>query len=476
MVVFKTRKLNKKRKNKTRYFKTKRRHYTLKQFKHKSFRKTKHYYNARQYLGGAGEDEPLYRPPLPPDWQLSDRSFASPSPLLPSQPPPSLSLLPSRPPPSAVPPPSQSRVLPPLQSPFFRSPPPSRPPLPPPPPQQSYFLEQPGMLVTMSIALLLLLVVCICNARAFVEWIGDGVRGIGDSVRGIGDSIGELRRQTIRDRTRIQNAQNPGIQMTNISSRPAPVVLPVASDQNMGDECPICHEQYNDDTNPIPDRTITRLLPCRHTFHHHCIQDWLTFTGERKCPTCKQIAPIQEDNVVLTPAPLEPSVSVGGAKSFLDTIAESLKNVDTKVLTEALKNYFEFLHLTHNDYEDIVKLLQIINEDSNLEKLIIIITRGLGFICTKNNETVESTANKSDKRLAKILGENGESTINAILQNCTSFNDLNLTEKQFESVENIENLLIKTLSSSFSKPNKKQLLKSLQLSRVTLTRILKRNN
>jgi hypothetical protein len=60
MVVFKSRKLKlirklkKQRKNKTRHLKNKHNHYTLKHSKHKSYRKTRHYYNARQHIGGAG--------------------------------------------------------------------------------------------------------------------------------------------------------------------------------------------------------------------------------------------------------------------------------------------------------------------------------------------------------------------------------------------------------------------------------------
>jgi hypothetical protein len=181
---------------------------------------------------------------------------------------------------------------------------------------------------------------------------------------------------------------------------------------------------------------------------------------------------------VLAPDDIEAPVSGGGANSLLDAIAESLKNVDTKVLTERFKYYSEFLQLTHNDYEDIVELFININKDNNLEELIIIINRGLGFSCTINNKTVESTANKSDKKLAKILGTNSVSRINATLQTCTSVNGLNLSKNQFEAVEKIKKLLTKTLSSNFNKPNKKQLLSSLdslELSRTTLNRILKRN-
>jgi hypothetical protein len=281
--------------------------------------------------------------------------------------------------------------------------------------------------------------------------------------------------------------------------QPLPDVLG-APWQNIDDECFICLEKYKD----VPHLQISMLLPCRHTLHGQCLQDWsATLTPlqrQRKiCPICKQLVITEVHNVTLSPDVLAPipesalgdievnipdstadsSVSGGGANSLLDTIAESLKNVDTKVLIERFKYYSEFLHLTHNDYERIVELFININNDTNLEELIIIITRGLGFSCTINNKTVESTANKSDKKLAKILGTNSLSKINATLQTCTSVNGLNLSENQFEAVEKIKNLLTKTLSINFNKPNKKQLLRSLdslELSRTTLNRILKKNN
>ena len=270
--------------------------------------------------------------------------------------------------------------------------------------------------------------------------------------------------------------------------------------QNIDDECPICLEKYNKDVPPLP---ISMLLNCRHTLHSHCLQNLITSLTPLQresliCPTCKQPVRTVVNNVslplvpgppvlapdvlapdvlappVLDPDDIEAPVSGGGADSLLDAMAESLKNVDTKVLTERFKYYSEFLDLTHNDYEDIVELFININKDNNLEELIIIINRGLGFSCTINNKTVELIANKSDKKLAKILGSNSVSRINATLQTCSSVNGLNLSENQFEAVENIKQLLTETLSTNFNKPNKKQLLSSLQLSRTTLNRILKK--
>ena len=491
MVGFTSRKLNKKRKNKTRYFKNKHRHYTLKKSKHKLYRKTRRYYNTRQYLGGTGAGEEIEsssgRPVTLSPSPLT--SLSPPPPLLPpspSQPPPSAaplsppSSLPPPPPPSPFPPPPPSpfprpplQPPPSLQPPFFRFPPPPPPGIPP-SPYDNLQVVPVVLWIGVAVAFCALLIFCLC-------WGGCTI------IERIGDEVYEFTRSARRNRRPQQIAANPGIQMANMP--PPPYVHVDFPDQNMDDECPICKEEYSDDTNPIPDKTITRLLPCRHTFHTYCIHDWFSFKGYRECPLCNRDAPGEENNVVLAPPPPPPPslrrgppFSVGGTKSFLDTLAESLKNVDTNVLTEALKNYFEFLDLAPNDYERIVELLQIVNEDNNLEKLIIILTRGLGFICTKNNETVELTANKSDKRLAKILGEDGESTINAILQNCSSFNGLNLTKPQVTLVETYKNVLSSILIKHFNKPKPskkqeeqitKELITSLELAKKTLNSLFK---
>lgn len=44
------------------------------------------------------------------------------------------------------------------------------------------------------------------------------------------------------------------------------------------DECCICKEKYNDNE-------LHRKLPCNHTFHAHCIEDWII--RNKKCPLCR---------------------------------------------------------------------------------------------------------------------------------------------------------------------------------------------
>lgn len=138
MVVFKSRKLKKykkQRKNKTRHTKYKRRRYTLKQPKRKSYKKTRSYYNARKRLGGApGAEDRANYPPTTPAPPTTPRG--PPGQPVPPQPP-----LPSPPPPPPSPPiPSQSPLPPAPPNMPPQSPPPTRKPrllpsLPPPPPR-----------------------------------------------------------------------------------------------------------------------------------------------------------------------------------------------------------------------------------------------------------------------------------------------------------------------------------------------------
>jgi hypothetical protein len=363
------------------------------------------------------------------------------------------------------------------------------------PQQQSFILDQPGVLVVIIAGSLGLVCVCICNARAFVEHVSDGVVSVRNMRRDLGDSMRTMGRELYsltRRPTRLQFAPNPtpDIEMQSVPSvqsvQSVPIYRPGMYEEGYApdftaytadDECAVCLAKFKDD----PDKPITRLHKCGHLYHSECIDDWLS-RNKRTCPLCKVRVDTREPDFI----PDNPSlfkVIEGGANSLLDTIAELLKDIktlETSALTETLMNYFDFLNLKPTHYRRIVELLQTINEDSNLEELITILAHGLGLNCSENNETLESRATTSDKRLAKILGTNGESTINAIVQNCSSINDLNLTEEQFKDVESIKNSLAKTLSSYYDEPNKKQaekrtkkqLLRDIELSRTTLISIL----
>ena len=45
------------------------------------------------------------------------------------------------------------------------------------------------------------------------------------------------------------------------------------------DDCSICLLKYK-----ITDKL--KLLPCKHTFHKHCIKSWLYTNDNCKCPLC----------------------------------------------------------------------------------------------------------------------------------------------------------------------------------------------
>lgn len=44
------------------------------------------------------------------------------------------------------------------------------------------------------------------------------------------------------------------------------------------DECCICKDKFNYNE-------LHRILPCKHTFHAHCIEDWII--RNKKCPLCR---------------------------------------------------------------------------------------------------------------------------------------------------------------------------------------------
>ena len=514
MVAFKSRKqknLKKQRKNKT-----KRRNCTLKKSKHKSYRKTRHYYNVRQHIGGGLEDsESSYTPPMGPGWESSpppELTFAlQPSPnspvVSPLNPPAVPPLVPpnSPPPPSPSPPspspPPPSPSPPPPSSSSWRNPPSRPPPLPSRPPSirpsrppnslgsvlpqpQSFILEQPGLLVVLIAGSLGLVCICICNMRAIGDHVSYGVGALRDSVHTIGRN---LQSPTTHPR-RLQSApnprENPGQDIEMQPAQVVPIYRPGMYEKGYApkfiaytddDVCAVCLEKFQDD----PDKPITRLHKCGHLFHSECIDDWFNL-NHWTCPACKEDADSKE------PIPDYTSLFkliAGGANSLLDTIAKLLKGInilETSALTETLMTYFDFLHLEPKHYRRIVELLKTINEDSNLEELITILADGLGLNCSQNNETLESSATTSDERLVKILGANGESIINAIVQKCSSNNDLKLTAKQIIDVESIKNSLAETLSSYCDEPNKKQaekqtkeqLLRDLELSRATFNSIL----
>ncbi|ORZ17172.1 hypothetical protein BCR42DRAFT_414068 [Absidia repens] len=72
-------------------------------------------------------------------------------------------------------------------------------------------------------------------------------------------------------------------------------------EENDDEKCAICLEFYEDDE-------MIRTLPCRHEFHLHCIDIWLT-TRKKFCPICKynicrgkpQQAPTQQPQVTNSP-------------------------------------------------------------------------------------------------------------------------------------------------------------------------------
>jgi hypothetical protein len=167
---------------------------------------------------------------------------------------------------------------------------------------------------------------------------------------------------------------------------------------------------------------------------------------------------------------------VGGANSLLNKIAEPLTNVDKTRLTETLMTNFEFLlDLPYEDYKAIVYLFINIEENNNFEQLIIIVARGLGFEYDENVENVKSTTSTFNKNHRRVLGNDAESRINAILQKCRQVSVLELTKDKVDIVKNVMNILSEALIDYFKNHDTEELLKSL-LALDILKQFFKKNN
>lgn len=396
MVVFKShklklfRKLKNKHKNKTRHLKNKRHHYTLKKLKHKSYRKSRHYYNISQYLGGAGNSTNLTTIQIMPDHDGMGN-------------------------------------------------------------EPIYF--------TGAVAIFFMVIICGC-------WLYDLIP----------------RNQRTRTVTQIELA----------AAHPTPDITHRGETPTQGEACSICLQ-------PMDEGESTKAtVPCKHVFHEDCITGWLEFNDAQSCPNCRdRVTNLR--TIVLKPALSQPEVILevgestdsvnnssyyddgrdpdvsagGGGPSILDTIAKLASNVQDSDFKETLAKYFKFLKLSPKDYNTILKLLRNINKANNLEKLIKLVTRKLGFTCYKNikstthkSATYKSATYDSDIILVKVLGADVEKKIKNIMQNCNKASDLKLTPKMVVDVKHIRNILGKTLINYISDPtlkqNKKDLLANLQ--------------
>jgi hypothetical protein len=376
MVVLKSRKLKlfrklkKAKKNKTKRLKNKRHRYTYKKSKHKSYRKTRRYYNVRQHIGGAGNFTNLTNIVLPGANDETNIGLGN---------------------------------------------------------EPIYFIG--------AVAVFFMLMICGC-------WLYD--------LR--------LLNPTARPNAQIELAVPP-------PPLPGAIVhtIALADPPPAGDTCPICLDAL---TNNIV------KTPCQHFFHRGCITGWLAVDNISTCPGCR--AQITTDLIPVRDLPqieaeavyidVHNDVSSGGAASILDTIAKLAAKVTINKFKETFVPYFTFLELEPTDYNDIHELLKNINDDTNLEKLIKILARGLGFT---HNVSDKLATYEPDSILVHVLDTDKEQTIRNVMQTHKMASNLNLNPTQIINLTHIRNILGRTLINYINDPdlneNKKDLLSSLRL-------------
>ena len=378
MVVFKSRKLKlfrklkKAKKNKTKRLKNKRHRYTYKKSKHKSYRKTRRYYNVRQHIGGAGNFTNLTN--IVPPGANDDPNIG-----LGNEP--------------------------------------------------IYFIG--------AVAVFFMLLICGC-------WLYD--------LR--------LLNPTARPNAQIELVVPP-------TPLPGAIVhtIALADPPPVGEICPICIDALTND--------IVKT-PCQHFFHRGCITKWLAVENISTCPDCRveitttNLIPVRDLPQIESEVPqvyidVHDAVSSGGAASILDRIANLAAKFTINEFEEKFLPYFTFLKLESTDYNSIHELLQNINDDTNLKKLINILARGLGFTY---NVSDKSATYEPDSILVHVLDTDNEQTIRDVMQKHKMASDSNLNPTQIINLTHIRNILGKTLINYISDPtlkqNKKDLLSNLQ--------------
>ena len=144
----------------------------------------------------------------------------------------------------------------------------------------------------------------------------------------------------------------------------------------------------------------------------------------------------------------------GGADHVLNTIANFANSVDSNQLKIALAEHFEFLELTDTDYTTIFESLKTINAKPkpSLIALIELLATKLGFECSKSNE---STTSVSDRVLVKVFGTEAEEIIRTKVQSCNpeSRSKLIINNDQATNVYHIINILCLTLINYITQPD-----------------------
>ena len=78
----------------------------------------------------------------------------------------------------------------------------------------------------------------------------------------------------------------------------------VAKNKKLIEECPICFEEMEVDSN----EPVVRLEDCHHHYHLNCLHDWYTTSHTTHCPICR-VCPVRVSHLPIKTNKVDNSTS-----------------------------------------------------------------------------------------------------------------------------------------------------------------------